>query len=746
VKYLLPSLLPLSILAVLSCAVAVSAKDPKATPEVDPKIDPPKVAESSVPGMVLVPTGSLHPGCSVKDYKARANDEVTRGLFAFEVWGKLPPLTIPAFNIGKFEVTNAQWKLYLDRQFRVKVVTTGQDTLQSLANKHIQFLGTPIEAQWKAIYSLNWKQLSTALKGAKDKKGAPLWKAEWTLRKPGSAIREVSIPKGVELEFYSYIVPSHWYGWTRLAGLSTGKEYVNVRAAPADSFIVPNGDMPDAEMFAAYKLRTTDFKNFPMRDLAPLEALAFAEWAGCTLPTEYEFERAVRGDKPNTRQHPGAGPWNHGKQPEWFSFADNKATNYGPLAVDDPSVSKGDTDFGARHMLGNVWELTRTFWDLHPYLKPKPDPEPSDGLFNYALMAKGGAWGSGYRQIQTSTRTGVVGSAVLDLKQTNRADSLGMRLVRHDQPCYDLLTHTLRHLAFDSRLGMWSNVPHEFSLPRVTGVDSTHFVKATADDGYAFVQDKAIGIGVLPLWTVKFFKTKKAPVAKALIGKDKPENEFTHLGLIRIDVPFKAGKALTKKQWAKLQAERKEYKKIKRIFDAEASKKKKGKKKKKGEKEAKPMVLPPVPLAPDAFEKATYKNSTVWREGSFEPGQYHLVYWYGYLGLVGRSMRMPPQAIFFMDKPEYLRKIGDAKGSTKIDAAKNIVSLSFVVEEQVKKVSVPPKAQDSDLWALCEVLKEGWPKRTKPEKMANLKGWRFNVDITTADGALTRHKWNAETQ
>jgi formylglycine-generating enzyme required for sulfatase activity len=738
VKYLLP------ILLVYSACVLSQADDPKLVP---PKVDGAgAAAPSSVPGFVKVPTGALQPGCSPADYKARANNDVTKGLFAFEVWGKHPPVTIPAFNIGKFEVSNAQWKLYLDRNFRVKVVCTGQDTLQALADKHIQYQGNPIEGQWKSIYALNWKQISSALKAAKNKAGVALWPPAWILVRPPSAIRAISLPKGLELEFYSCVVPSHWYGWTKLAGLSTGKDYVDPRGAPADAFMVPSGDHVDAEMFAAFKLRSNDFKNFPMRDLAPLEALWFAEWAGCTLPTEYEFERAVRAGRPNARQHPGAGPWNHAKQPGWFAFADNKSCNYGPLAVDDPSVSKGDTEFGARHMLGNVWELTRTLWDLHPYRNPKPNPESSRGLFNYAVMAKGGAWGSGYRQIQISTRTGIVGNADLDLKEINRADSLGMRLVRHDQPCYDLLTHTMRHLAFDPRLGMWSHVPHEYALPRLTGIDATHFTAATAADGYTFVQDKALGIGVLPVWATKFNKSAPGVGHKDLRNPKFPANKISYLGMIRIDLPFKAGRPLTAKEWTKLQADRKDYVKLKRLADAEASKKKKGKKKKKGEKEVAPIVLPPMPPEPDAYEKATFKNKTVWREGDFPPGEYQLVYWYGYIGLATRSMSMPPKAIFFIDKPKYLRKIEGAKGSTTVDAEKNIVELSFVIEEQHAKQKTPPKAGDSDLWALCEVLPEGWPDRVNPKKLALLKGWRFNVAITTADGALKRHKWNVESK
>ena len=70
---------------------------------------------------------------------------------------------------------------------------------------------------------------------------------------------------------------------------------------------------------------------------------------------------------------------------------------------------------------------------------------------------------------------------------------------------------------------------------------------------------------------------------------------------------------------------------------------------------------------------------------------------------------------------------------------KDEIELSFVFEEvkNAKKPQKPPQAGQSDLWALCEVLPEGWPGR----KMNNL-GWRFRVVIPTAKDALKKAAWN----
>lgn len=685
-------------------------------------------------GFIRIPAGPLLPGCTMEDFNTRANDEVSRGLFIFEVWQKgEEPISLPAFDLQQYELTNAQWKLYLDRKFGVSVETNGQQTLESLAAEHIRHQGEPIPGQWAAIYALNWKTIYEGLKGKVNGANQPLWAAEWTPQGPGKELRNVFLPEGLKLKFYRHVLPKHWYGWNKLSGLSSGREYVDLTKAPVEAFLVPQND----EMFKSLRLRAKDFKNYPMRDVAPLEALAMAEWAGCSLPSEYELERAMRGSSPNTKQNPGKADWDHRKQKDWFSYADNPKVTYGPLPVDDPSVAAGDSEFGCRHLLGNVWELTRTFWDLHPYRKPKPDSTPSDGLFNYALIAKGGAWGSGWRTLQISTRTGKIGAG-LDMKFLNRADSLGLRLARHPQPGFDLMTHTIRRMAFNSRLGMWDPVPHAYAMPRITGADVTHFVESDAENGYCFVQKQALGIAFAPLWVAKIDKLTVGQHKKIWNNVKMDKTDFIYLGVLRMDVPFLAGTQLNGAQWAKLQADRKNYEKLKRAVEAANKKKKKGQK---------PDELPPEPPAPDRYENATVKQADtagVWRESKMEAGEYHVVYWYGFIGLIGQAKRMPPLAILIPEECKQERRVGNYKGRTAVRPDKDQVELEFVVEEwdrQRPQKSVPPGPADSDLWALSLTLPNGWPNR-----VVEKTGWRFKVVVPTAEGVLKQHEWNTETK
>ncbi|MHC4955836.1 MAG: SUMF1/EgtB/PvdO family nonheme iron enzyme [Planctomycetota bacterium] len=707
--------------------------------EGEPK--PAPVGPQGPPGFVTIPTGVVHPGCTLKDYMSRANDERSRQLYIFDVWGNYKdPITIPAYAMQRYGVTNAQWKLYLDRNFAITVKTNGQQTLKGLAEKHIRHLDEPIEGQWMAIYALNWKPIYAALKDAtkplseEDKKAGKtperLWDPAWTPANPSDKLALVHLPEGLELRFYEHPVPKHWYGWNRLSGLSSGVEYADARAAPKDAFIVP-----DDEVFKKARLRAKDFRNYPMRDIAPVEALEFAEWAGCSLPTEYEFERAARGDKPNTRQQPGPSKWVHGKQPGWFAYVENGLCRDGPLAVDDASVAKGDSDFGIRHLLGNTWTLTSTFWDHHPYRSPKPDTAITGGNFNYALIAKGGAYGSGYRQIQISTRTGMIGTAVLDLKFRNRADSLGLRLVHHPQPGYDLMNHTIRRMAFNSRLGMWQPPPHGFAMSRMTGADETHFVASDAENGYTHVQKKAKGIAFAPYWASRFNASVRKSMADVWRNKKKPKSDAIFLGVLRSDVPMRAGLPWNIAAWQKVNKERKEHAKW-----AKELKKLRGKK-----REAHEANEPANPPPPDIYEAATVKQretAGVWHEGTLGPGEWNVVYWYGFIGLVGRAKRMPPEAIFLLDKKTGVtktRRVGEGKASLTLDPAGNKFELRFLVEEEKnpKKPQMPPREQDSDLWALCQVLPNGWPGR----KVNNL-GWQFSVSVPTPEGALQNTKWN----
>ena len=113
-------------------------------------------------------------------------------------------------------------------------------------------------------------------------------------------------------------------------------------------------------------------EQHPVVHVAVEDAEAYAAWAGATLPTEAEWERAARGglegatyvwgDEAESPDEPRANYW-HGDFP-W-----RPAPGYGTTA---PVGSYPANGFGLHDMAGNVWE-----WTADWYSSRHPDPAAS---------------------------------------------------------------------------------------------------------------------------------------------------------------------------------------------------------------------------------------------------------------------------------------------------------------------------------------------------------------------------------
>jgi len=707
--------------------------------------NPPAPAAQELPGFVHVPAGKFEPGCKIADINERGVDPKRKAAIIYEEWGSFPPFEMPAYFFGRFEITNAQWKLYLDRCFRVSHETRKQETLRSIAREYVRFRDKGIEDEWKAIYALNYEVIHAALTKSGD------WKESWKVEAPGedqasgNDLGSVFLPEGLKLELYRHRIPVPWYGWCSLAHTRIAREFVDIRKPPAEAFVHPEG-----EIFEKARFRAKDFAAYPVRDISPDEQLAFAEWAGCDLASEYEWEYAVRGSRSNTDVYPFPGKWNRGVDTGVFAWTDNpRCAGTGPLAVDDESVQKGDTMFGARHTIGNVFELTRTFFDLHPMVKPQPPPPPRD-IFNYALTAKGGSFGDGWILQQLSVRTGVIGNAELELVNNNRVDSLGVRLVRHPRRGQDLLRHSILRLTYMSGRGFWNTklLPHGFALPRMAGIDCTHVVES--ESPYLHIQERASGVAFAPVWMSTLTNNARKNIDKRWRGKRPDKREYHVLGVLRSDAVLRAGVRLADADAAKLRADRAEFERIKEAIKRQGKKKKK-KKKKKDEEPEEVLVLPPEPPQPDDFEKATEpceKITGLWREGDVGPGEWFVVYWNGFIGLADKALLMPPEAILMLEnsRKDFVREtIRNPKNLASVpvsrmelDRANNRVILQAAIEMQKdpKKPDLPPGVALSPRWAICEVLPSGWPGR-KPGKEL----WKAKIVLPIKEGELDKHDW-----
>ena len=123
------------------------------------------------------------------------------------------------------------------------------------------------------------------------------------------------------------------------------------------------------------------------------EADAYCRWAGRRLPSEAEWEAAALGEPSRAgdtlRESKRRYPWGHHGDP---SRANLDGKHLGPVSVD--AYGEGDSAFGVRQMLGNVWEWCQDWFTPYPGFTPDLYKEYSQPLFGTTKVLRGGAWPS----------------------------------------------------------------------------------------------------------------------------------------------------------------------------------------------------------------------------------------------------------------------------------------------------------------------------------------------------------------
>ena len=84
------------------------------------------------------------------------------------------------------------------------------------------------------------------------------------------------------------------------------------------------------------------------------QAQGYCAWAGCTLPTEEQWEVAARGIEGRIF------PWGWEEPDEYRANFDSKVGEPTPVGM----FPDGDTPEGVADMAGNVWEWTRSDWNM----------------------------------------------------------------------------------------------------------------------------------------------------------------------------------------------------------------------------------------------------------------------------------------------------------------------------------------------------------------------------------------------
>lgn len=146
------------------------------------------------------------------------------------------------------------------------------------------------------------------------------------------------------------------------------------------------------------------------------EAEAYCHWAGRRLPTEAEWEMAASAepvpDGKAITDRKRRYPWGDDPPAPDRANLDSRFLS----AVDVGAFPAGDSAFGCRQMIGNVWEWTASaFYPFPGYVVDWPYREYSAPWFGYRKVLKGGAW---------ATRSRLIGNTYRNFFQPDRRDIL----------------------------------------------------------------------------------------------------------------------------------------------------------------------------------------------------------------------------------------------------------------------------------------------------------------------------------
>jgi iron(II)-dependent oxidoreductase len=133
------------------------------------------------------------------------------------------------------------------------------------------------------------------------------------------------------------------------------------------------------------------------------EATAYCRWAGRRLPTEAEWEAAAIGEPDGTgglADRRRRFPWGDGPV-----TAENAAMDWRHLGtVDVAACPAGDSAFGCRQMIGNVWEWTASAFEPYPNFEQDAYRDNSWPWFGSRKVLRGGAWATRSRFIRATVR------------------------------------------------------------------------------------------------------------------------------------------------------------------------------------------------------------------------------------------------------------------------------------------------------------------------------------------------------
>jgi iron(II)-dependent oxidoreductase len=130
------------------------------------------------------------------------------------------------------------------------------------------------------------------------------------------------------------------------------------------------------------------------------EANAYCRWRERRLPSEAEWEMAAALDPEIPSGRPRLYPW--GDEPPRAEQANLDGRALGPIAVG--ALPAGDSAFGCRQLLGNVWEWTASDFVPYPGFVAGPYKEYSAPWFGTHKVLRGGSWATPGRLLRNTWR------------------------------------------------------------------------------------------------------------------------------------------------------------------------------------------------------------------------------------------------------------------------------------------------------------------------------------------------------
>ncbi len=134
--------------------------------------------------------------------------------------------------------------------------------------------------------------------------------------------------------------------------------------------------------------------NDPVVHINWYEARAYCAWAGRRLPIEAEWEVAAGGYEKRRFPWGEASPTPLHANLDWSH----------PDVVDVSAYPEGDSVFGCRQMMGNVWEWTDSVLEPYPEFSLDPYKEYSQPYFGQKPVLRGGGFASRSKMIRNTWR------------------------------------------------------------------------------------------------------------------------------------------------------------------------------------------------------------------------------------------------------------------------------------------------------------------------------------------------------